>query len=365
MTRRLAASLSRPCAAAAALLLAGCVELQSALHPRGEAAERIATLWWVLLAVGGVVVVVVTALLVAGIRHDGGPARRGRRGHPADVPVDLRGVPGTPADAAEAEAGERGGMRWILVGGVAVPAVVLAGVFVYTVGVLRALAPEREPAAMDVEVVGHQWWWEVRYLDSIPANVVRSANELHVPVGQRVRVRLRASDVIHSFWVPQLAGKLDLVPGRENVTWIKADTAGVFRGQCAEYCGLQHANMGFLVVAHPPDEFRAWLARERQPAAEPPPEDTLARLGRRLFEERSCVVCHGVRGIRAGASVGPDLTHVASRRTLAAGTLRNVRGNLAGWIADPHGVKPGTRMPRTYLPPHELHAIVAYLETLR
>lgn len=386
MTRRLANRL-HPVAALALSALAACVDVQSALHPSGIAAERIATLWWVLLALGGVVWLVVTTLVLAAVRG----RRRGGDGALRKAPLlhVVRAVPDASAaarpapgvesgdepsdepglesgeEAIEHEEAERRGVRWIVLGGVVGPAVILLVVFAYTIGSLRALTLERSASDLEVEVVAHQWWWEVRYLDPVPANIVTSANELHVPVGRRVRIRLRSSDVIHSFWVPRLAGKVDLVPGTENLTWIRADSVGAFRGQCAEFCGVQHAHMAFLVVAHEPDEFERWIAREREPAAEPAAADTLAREGRLAFEAHGCALCHSVRGTRASAAAGPDLTHFASRRTIAAGTLPNVRGYLAGWIADPQAAKPGNHMPRVPLGARELNAIVAYLETLR
>jgi cytochrome c oxidase subunit 2 len=231
---------------------------------------------------------------------------------------------------------------------------------------LRALAnvlPPPGPAALVVEIVGHQWWWAVRYLGETDHETVESANEIRVPVGRRVTVRLLSSDVIHSFWVPQLQGKLDLVPGKLNVTWIQADRPGVYRGLCAEYCGVQHANMALLVIAEAPEVFAVSLRRERAPAA--PPNDELAARGQRLFLDRGCAACHTIRGTQAFfGRLGPDLTHVASRRTLGAGTLTNVGGHLAGWIANPQALKPGNRMPHVPLEPTEFHAVLQYLQGL-
>jgi cytochrome c oxidase subunit 2 len=189
-----------------------------------------------------------------------------------------------------------------------------------------------------------------------------TANEIHIPVGAPVRVRLRAADVIHSFWVPSLAGKLDLIPGKTNETWLQAERAGVYRGQCAEYCGLQHARMALLIIAQPPSEFDAWLHAQRRPAATP--TDPVAAWGMELFA-RNCAGCHAVQGAPFYGRTGPDLTHLASRRTLASGMLDNVRGALAGWIANPQVLKPGTRMPHLALAAEDLHALVRYLEGLR
>jgi cytochrome c oxidase subunit 2 len=184
-----------------------------------------------------------------------------------------------------------------------------------------------------------------------------------VPVGLPVVLELRSSDVIHSFWVPNLGVKRDMIPGEETSVWFQADSAGVYRGQCAEFCGHQHAKMAVLVIAEPADSFRAWLARQRDTAATP--VDSLAQRGQEVFLSTSCVMCHAIQGTPAGSRVGPNLTHLAGRRTLAAGTLPNTRGNLAGWIVDPQRIKPGARMPPNSLEPDDLQALLAYLESLR
>jgi cytochrome c oxidase subunit II len=176
-------------------------------------------------------------------------------------------------------------------------------------------------------------------------------------------LELLSTDVIHSFWPPTISQKRDLIPGKDNSLWLQADTPGVYRGQCAEYCGQQHAKMGFLVIAQRPDSFASWLARQRDTALTPTTE--LARRGQEVFLASSCVMCHAIAGTPAGSRVGPDLTHLASRRTIAAGTLPNSRGNLAGWIIDPQKIKPGTRMPPNQLKPADLQALLEYLETLK
>jgi cytochrome c oxidase subunit 2 len=308
----------------------------------GPAARGLAHLGWWLLIVAALVTAVVGALvLLASVRR-----RAGRAG---EVP---------------AAAGVASGLPWIYVGGVAVPALILVVSLVFTLGTVRAVAaPPRHPAAT-VRIVGHRWWWELTYLGgdgTAPAFV--TANELHVPVGQPVRLELTSADVIHSYWVPQLAGKMDLNPGATNVTWIEADTEGVYRGQCTEYCGEQHANMATLVVAESPAKFTAWLAAQR--AAALAPAAPAAAAGRLVFERSACASCHTIRGTAARGRVGPDLTHLAGRLTLAAGTLANARGALAGWIANAQALKPGNVMPTMALPPRELHELVAYLQTLK
>jgi cytochrome c oxidase subunit 2 len=211
--------------------------------------------------------------------------------------------------------------------------------------------------------VGRQWWWEIRYPEAIPSNRVITANEIHIPVGVPVRVMLSATDVIHSFWVPQLGGKRDLIPGHDAETWLRADSAGTYRGQCAEFCGHQHAKMALVVVAEPRAEFDEWLARQRQAAdSQLTPEQTA---GRDVFMRSTCALCHGIRGTDAGGTVGPDLTHLASRGSIASGTLPNTREHLANWIRDPQGIKPGVKMPATPLTDAELQALVSYLGSLR
>ena len=217
--------------------------------------------------------------------------------------------------------------------------------------------------AVQIRVTGRQWFWDVEYRDSIPSRWVTTANEIHVPVGRPVVLELRSSDVNHSFWVPSLGVKRDLIPGQETSVWFQADSAGVYRGQCAEFCGHQHAKMAVLVIAQPADSFRTWLARQRDTARTP--ADSVARRGQEVFLSTSCVMCHAVQGTPAGSRIGPNLTHLAGRRTLAAGTLPNTRGNLAGWIVDPQRIKPGVRMPPNSLEPDDLQALLAYLESLR
>jgi cytochrome c oxidase subunit 2 len=318
-------------ASASFVVAAGADIKQSALAPHGIVAQEIFDLWTLLAAVAVGAYVVVLALTAVALF-------RPRR---------------TAAD-------ERTGTRWIVIGGLGVPAMAVGVLFVMSLRTLGALAvPPAEPA-IAIDVMGHQWWWSISYEG--PDDGFVTANEIHVPVGAPVRVRLRSADVIHSFWVPSLAGKLDLIPGKTTETWIQADRVGVYRGQCAEYCGLQHARMALLVVAQPPEEFEAWRQAQRRPAATP--TDAVAVRGMELFA-RNCAGCHAVRGAPFAGRAGPDLTHLASRRTLASGMLANVRGALAGWIANPQVLKPGTRMPHITLAAEELHALVRYLEELR
>jgi cytochrome c oxidase subunit 2 len=251
------------------------------------------------------------------------------------------------------------GVRILLYGGVIAPAIVLLVVFGFTIATLRALAMPEIPAEYTVHVVGHQWWWEVRY----PQQLVQTANEIHIPAGRPVRFILSADDVIHSFWVPELHGKLDLIPGQTNEFWLQAEQPGVYLGECAEFCGIQHAKMRFLVVAQTPAEFNAWLAAQRLPAR--PPQEPLAVSGQQVFLNSGCIYCHTIAGTQATGKLGPDLTHFASRQSLASATVPNNRGNLGGWIADPQHLKPGTQMPPTAISGDDLQALLAYLATLQ
>jgi len=216
---------------------------------------------------------------------------------------------------------------------------------------------------LQVSVIGHQWWWEVVYSDSITSRSVTTANEIHVPTGRNVVLKLSSTDVIHSFWVPNLSGKKDLIPGYGTTTWFRVDRPGIYRGQCAEFCGHQHANMGLLVIAESPARFADWYERQLQPSDTP--AAPLLRKGQQAFLDRSCVMCHTVRGTPAGSHVGPDLTHVGGRMTLAAATIPNNRGYLGGWVLDPQGIKPGAHMPPNDIPASELQALLSYLESLR
>jgi cytochrome c oxidase subunit 2 len=227
----------------------------------------------------------------------------------------------------------------------------------------RALASLASPGALGIQITGYQWWWDIQYLDSDPSLRVTTANELHLPVGRPIYVTLRAADVIHSFWVPPLHGKTDLVPGRENVTWLQVDRPGIYRGQCAEFCGVQHAHMGLVVVAQPEAAFRRWLAQQSRPAA--PAQSAQAQRGQQIFMDGTCSSCHTIRGTDANGYVGPDLTHVASRNTLGALTVLNRPDTLAEWIRDSQHLKPGNQMPAFHIGPTRIQELTAYLEELK
>jgi cytochrome c oxidase subunit 2 len=217
--------------------------------------------------------------------------------------------------------------------------------------------------SVTVNVSGHQWWWEVTYPDTQPQQTIFTANEIHVPVGERVAIVTNSVDVIHSFWAPSLTGKRDLIPGYSTAFSFTAERPGTYRGQCAEFCGLQHAHMGFTIVAQSPEEFEAWRQTQLRPAKEP--QDALEQHGKDVFLTHPCVMCHAISGTTAGSHIGPDLTHFASRGEIAAGLLPNNAGSLAGWILDPQRMKPGTTMPPNNLSGEDLEALVTYLESLR
>lgn len=217
--------------------------------------------------------------------------------------------------------------------------------------------------ALTINVYGHQWWWEVQYPNDVPVNMVETANEIHVPVGVPVRIHGTSRDVIHSFWVPNVQGKRDLIPGYDTDLMLQVDQPGRWRGQCAEFCGLQHAHMSFYLVAESKEQFEQWLKHQAQAAAVPNNPQTLH--GQQVFLTHSCVMCHTIGGMPAGSRVGPNLTHVASRSMIAAGTLPNSPGNLGGWILNAQALKPGCRMPPNQITGADLQDLLAYVETLK
>jgi len=326
------------------ILLAACSGRQNALDPASAQNRSITALFWAMFVVAAFIWFVVTVAFLV-------PAVRQRRTTREDAEPALE----LPAETSRRQ-------TRLVSGATAVTVLILLVFLIYDFGVGRALATH--PArALTIELVGHQWWWEVHYADPDPSKIVIDADELHVPVGQSVQIKLVSRDVIHSFWVPNLIGKRDLIPGYTSSIFFTADRPGVYRAQCAEFCGHQHAKMALDVVAHPAPEFSAWLERQRAPAADP--SDSLAANGKRVFLSAACSKCHAITGVEAYGTVGPNLTHLATRRTLAAGTLPNTRGNLGGWIVDPQSIKPGARMPSNQLESRDLVALLAYLETLK
>jgi cytochrome c oxidase subunit 2 len=335
-----------PAACCLLSLLSGCGGVQSVLNPAGPQAGRISRLWWLMLYVcTAVFIIVIISVSVAVLRS--------------------RQKQDTTSDAAHITPEPRSEQR---MGRVVTVAVVATGVilFVFLIASFRtgrATYTLQDPNAVSIKVTGHQWWWEVQYEDQTPSNTFKTANEIHIPVGRTVQLRMTSSDVIHSFWVPNLDGKKDLLPGHETTIWLKADREGEFYGQCAEFCGHQHAHMRFVVIAESPDKFNAWLVAQR--AASPQPANDVQARGQQVFLTSPCIMCHTVRGTDASASVAPDLTHLASRKTIAAGTLPLTRGHLAGWITNSQEIKPGNRMPPVPLAPEDLQTLLSYLESLK
>lgn len=312
------------------------------LTSSGERAATVVPLTWFTLAVSIAVCCIIAVLLWGGVRRT--------RRHGASV-------------EARAVTVERGGdgLGWIK-WGLAISAVPLAISLVWTMAALGQIAgPPRRPG-LTIDVTPHQYWWEVRYSGPTAANIFSTANEIHIPTGKRVLVRLHGADVIHSFWVPQLSGKTDASPGQTNLSWIAADRPGRYFGQCTEFCGLEHAKMAFEVVADTPAAFDQWRRAQLQTA--PPPATPAAQRGLQYFQYR-CALCHAVRGTLAASHYGPDLTHLMSRQLIASGALANTRGNLAGWVDAPQRIKPGALMPDQKLTGQQLNDVVAYLETLK
>jgi cytochrome c oxidase subunit 2 len=317
---------------AAPVLLAGCGGKEDLLHPHSHAEHRISIIWWVTMA--GAFVgfgVIVFGLFLGWLR---------------------RNRPNLPFGGGETAA------TALVIGlGVGVPIVVLSLLFVWAdIFVIRATdAPAVSSTSLTVQVIGHQWWWEVRY----PGTNAVTANEIHIPVGTRVNVVGTTADVIHSIWVPELNRKIDVIPGRTNRMLWDADRPGIYLGRCSEFCGAQHAHMSILVFAQPRTQFEAWLRKQEQPAI------STGSPGEQVFLSHACSGCHQIRGTGAHGLVGPDLTHLMSRTTLAAGTIANTRDNLANWIIDPQRYKPGNKMPALNITGPDLDALLTYLRTLK
>jgi cytochrome c oxidase subunit 2 len=318
--------------------------LQDVLRPAGIQAEHIGSLWNLTLGMCALVFLLVVAACVTALW------------------IAPKADAGTAPDLSSLARPER--RIWRAIGwATAVSSLGLVVLLVADARTSRAMARLPLADAVNIELTGHQWWWEARYLDADKAREFTTANELHIPVGRPVLITLRADDVIHTLWIPNLQGKKDMIPGRTATLSLRADRAGTYRGQCAEFCGIEHALMALLVEAEANDKYEAWAAAQRRPGAEP--ADAMALRGREVFLNGACASCHTVAGTAARGRRGPDLSHLASRHTIGAGMFPNNRGHLAGWIADPQALKPGVYMPPNALAPADLQALLAYLETLK
>jgi cytochrome c oxidase subunit 2 len=306
---------------------------QSVLHPVSAQAASLEWLWWFIFWMCTAVFAVVMAFLAGAVW----------RNQTRETPEPK--------------------LKRVVIAGTAATVVLLFIWLIASLVVGRVYALPQTPNAVTINVTGRQWWWQVEYVDPVPAKRFQTANEIVIPVGRPVVVNLTSRDVIHSFWVPNLQGKRDLIPGYVSSIWFQADHEGMYRGQCAEFCGYQHAQMAMFVTARPNDQFEDWLSSQRLPASEPGTD--AQQKGRDVFLSKTCVQCHAIRGTIAGATVGPDLTHVGSRATIVAGMLPNTVDNLKRWVRNPQAIKPGNRMPPHDLNDEDLQALAEYLRSLK
>jgi cytochrome c oxidase subunit 2 len=341
-----AARIAAAAGAGSVLGMAGCRLPIDSFDPVTARGLAIANLFALTLALSAAVLLLVAGLTIYVLVRYREPGRGASRERGDQEPPQIEGD------------------RRLEIGWTVAPVLLLGALFLLTIRTMSTVAaPERpEAAALRVEVVGHQWWWEFRY----PDLGVVTANELHVPVGTPLRLDLAAGDVIHSFWVPQLGWKLDAVPGRTNTMWLRVDRVGTYDGACTEFCGLQHAWMRVRLVAQPAGDFERWLQQQRAPAVEPPPgQESLVARGQQVFLRNTCVNCHTVQGTAAAGRVGPDLTHFGSRQTLGAGIEPNTPEVLRRWVQNAQSVKPGVLMPAYSFSDDDLTALVAYLSALK
>src|SRR5436190_3601992 len=314
------------------------------LHPGAPQAGHIEWLYWVIFWI----LFAVFVLMIAAF------TRAGAKTHVvASGPLPIL----EKDEKAEHRAG------WAVGSAIVVTVVTLFVILVLSVITGKRVEGLTSKNPVTIQLTGHQWWWEITYPNSQADQTITTANEIHVPVGTPIVVLTNSKDVIHSFWAPSITGKRDLLPGYSSAFWFEIDKAGIYRGQCAEFCGLQHAHMGFSITAESVNDFQAWQQQQLKPASEPSTGEGLR--GREVFLTHACVICHSIRGTDAGSRLGPDLTHVASRNMIAAETLPNTAGALAGWVVDPQRIKPGTQMSPNPLSPDDLQAVIAYLQSLQ
>jgi cytochrome c oxidase subunit 2 len=334
--------------AAGLLLLTSCAgRQQSPLDPAGPQSGHINTLWWSFFWLLGTIFIAVMVLTLITItrRHRGFEQEPLEHAH-------------RPSESTEAS------LRRVVTGATITTIVILFVLIVASVTTGKAnseLKDKRNP--LTIQVTGNQWWWEITYVNSNLTQSLVTANEIHIPVGRPVQIVGQSNDVIHSFWVPNLNGKRDLIPSHTTTEWIEADHPGVFRGQCAEFCGIQHAHMAIWVIAESAEKFSDWLQNQLKDA--PAPSTPALQKGQQVFMNNACIFCHQIRGTRAAGQNGPDLTHFGSRRGIAANTVPNTEGNLAGWIVDPQSIKPGNHMATIAVNSTDLQPLVQYLESLK
>jgi cytochrome c oxidase subunit 2 len=323
-----------------------CRGSQSALDSAGVQSGKLENLWWLFFSItGAVYLIVMTILLVAYFR---------RQKADAETASDM-----SPDEKNEKNIGN------VIKGAVALTTIILFALMIISFRTGRAVyslsQTEQEPLL--IRVKGQQWWWEVEYQDKTPSKNVMTANEIHLPVGRPIKMQIESADVIHSFWIPNLHGKVDLIPNYKTTFFFQADKPGTYWGQCAEFCGYQHAKMRFIVIAETPEEFDKWIKAQQQSSVQPATDSE--KRGQQIFLTTTCAQCHSIQGTQAFARVGPNLTHIASRPYLAAGSLQNTREHLQNWVTDAQKIKPGIRMPMNPLSPEDLEALINYLESLK
>jgi cytochrome c oxidase subunit 2 len=329
----------------ASFILSGCRGAQSALDAGGIQSERLENLWWIFFYICAAVYLIVMAVLLAAWYRT--------------KKVDAE----TEAEIALSPEREKR-LSNTVKGAVAASLIALFALMITSFRTGSAInSLSQAPDHLSIKIKGHQWWWEVEYQGATPSENVTTANEIHIPVGRPIRLELESNDVIHSFWLPNLHGKKDLVPNYPTVFYFQADKPGTYSGQCAEYCGYQHAKMRFIVVAEAEEEFNNWIKAQQQSSVQPTTD--LQKRGQEIFLTSVCTQCHTIQGTIAGGKVGPNLTHVTSRQYIAAGSLQNTREHLENWVTDPQKIKPGIRMPMNNYSKEDLQALIEYLESLK
>ncbi len=331
------------------LVLTACAtHQQSSLDPAGPQAGKIAWLWWFFFWLFCAIFFTVMGFMLWTLtrRHRAAESQQ-------QVETEHSGPPDKEAK-----------LRRAVTTATVATVLTLFVLLISSVGTGKSISELREKKnPLAIQVTGNQWWWQFQYDNADPSKTLVTANEIHIPVGRPVLIRGLSNDVIHSFWAPNLNGKRDLIPSRVTTEWIEADHPGIFRGQCAEFCGLQHAHMSFYVIAEPEQKFERWMNAQLQPAS--PPSDPVLLHGQQAFLNYACIFCHQIRGTTAAGQNAPDLTHFGSRLSIAAGTLPNNLGNLAGWIVNPQSIKPGNHMATIAVHPDDLQPLIQYLESLK